>query len=217
MSQLALIFDLDGVIIHSTPVHNQAWEEYLRPFGIPPDQVQTRMHGLRNDDIVRGFFGGDLSAEEVHAHGSAKEALFRSMMAGQIHRHIVPGVTEFLARHERRAMGLASNAERPNIDFVLDGAGIRSYFTAVVDGHQAARPKPYPDIYLKTADLLGVAPEDCVIFEDSLAGVEAAAGCGARVVGLRTTLEALPGVDLMISDFEDSRLEPWLGQLQLRG
>jgi len=62
-----------------------------------------------------------------------------------------------------------------------------------------------------------VAPEECVIFEDSLAGVEAATGSGARVVGLTTTLEALPGVDLTISDFEDSRLEPWLWQLRTNG
>ncbi len=210
----AFIFDLDGVVIHSTPMHNLAWETYLEPYGIPREQVQTRMHGLRNDEIVRGFFGTELDPAQVLAHGAAKEALFRKMMAPQLDQHIVPGVRRFLELHAKAPIGLASNAERANIDFVLDGVGIRHYFQAVVDGHQAKRPKPFPDIYRMAADLLGRHSRDCVIFEDSPAGVQAARDSGAHVVGLTTTLAELTGVDLIIDNFDDPRLQTWLWQLE---
>jgi len=213
-AEMALIFDLDGVIIHSTPMHTKAWEIYLEPYGIPPADIQARMHGLRNDEIVRTFFGEGMPHEEVHAHGAAKEALFRQLMAPQLDRHIVAGLSPFLDRYGHLPAGLASNAERPNIDFVLEGAGIRRYFQAVVDGHQVSRPKPFPDIYRKAAELLDVRPENCIVFEDSPAGVRAALDAGTRVVGLSTTMEQLDGVELMVADFEDPRLEKWLHRIQ---
>jgi beta-phosphoglucomutase len=92
----------------------------------------------------------------------------------------------------------------------VEGAGLRRWFRAVVDGHQVARPKPWPDVYYKAAKLLGVDSEDCIVFEDSAAGVEAARRAGARVVGIATTCPQLAGVDLMVRDFLDSELERWL-------
>jgi beta-phosphoglucomutase-like phosphatase (HAD superfamily) len=79
-----------------------------------------------------------------------------------------------------------------------------------VDGHQVARPKPHPDIYLRAAELLGVPPEDCVVFEDSLTGIQAARAAGMAVVGVGTTHDELPGVGLEIRDFTSPALEPWL-------
>jgi HAD superfamily hydrolase (TIGR01509 family) len=209
---MAIIFDLDGVLIHSMPLHNRSWEVYLERHGIPADKLEERMHGRRNDEIVRAFFGDDLDEQAVIDHGAAKEALFREMMQPEMERWIVPGMREFFARHGNIPIGLASNAERKNIDFVLDGAAIRNYFHAVVDGDQTPRPKPYPDIYIHAAGLLGVQPADCIIFEDSHTGIEAALGSGARVVGLTTTLPNPPGVHLVIDDFNDNRLEPWLSR-----
>lgn len=207
---MAAIFDMDGVIVHSTPMHNLAWEVYLERHGIDPALVQRRMHGLRNDDIVRDFFGDGLSAEHVFAHGAAKERLYREMMAPVLEHHLIPGIRPTLERLGGVPMAVASNAEAPNIDFVLDGAGMRHHFLAVVDGHYVERPKPHPDIYLKAAELLGVAPENCVVFEDSIPGVESARAAGTRVVGLTTTLRELPEYDCLAADFRDEELLEWL-------
>src|SRR5439155_10977403 len=122
------------------------------------------------------------------AHGTAKEALFREMMGSRLTKILVPGVTRFLQHCGGTPAGLASNAERPNIDFVLDGvlidgAPLRSFFQVVVDDQQVSHPKPHPEIYLRVAELLGMDPRNCVVFEDSHAGVEAARSAGARVVG----------------------------------
>ena len=213
---MAAIFDMDGVIVDSTPMHNRAWEIYLERHGIDPKRVQTRMHGLRNDDIVRDFFGDGLGREEVLAHGSAKERLYREMMAPVLEDHLIPGIRPVLDRLAATPKAVASNAETPNINFVLDTAGMRHHFLAVVDGHYVERPKPYPDIYLKAAGLLGVAPENCVVFEDSIPGVEAARAAGTRVVALTTTLAELPAYDCLAADFKDEHLLEWLAEQRPR-
>lgn len=214
MPQLAYILDMDGVLIDSNPLHTIAWREYLSRFGLSADTLMERMHGKRNDQIVRDLFGRELSAEDVFAHGAAKEALYRELMRPQLAAHLVPGVVDFLSRNVGRPMGVASNAEPANIDFVLDEGRLRGYFQAVMDGHQVSRPKPDPEIYLAVAGRLGVAPPQCVIFEDSAAGLEAGRAAGARIVAVRTTDAPLPPADYEVRDFRDPGLLTWLSHLE---
>jgi beta-phosphoglucomutase family hydrolase len=214
---LALLFDLDGVIVDSNPVHVQVWQQYLKPYGIDPGgALPDRMYGRRNDDIVSDFFGNHLSAQEIQAHGAAKEVLYRQFMKPQLMRRLVPGVAAFLERHRGRLMAVATNAEPANAGFVLEEAGLRDYFAFVVDGHQVDRPKPAPDIYLHAARLLGQEPRNCVVFEDSAAGVEAASSAGARVVALTTSQSSFPSAELTIDSFLSPRLEPWLRSQAVR-
>ncbi|MDX2152493.1 MAG: HAD family phosphatase [Bryobacteraceae bacterium] len=208
---LAFLFDMDGVIVDSNPVHTIAWQIYLNRFGIVIPDLEHRMFGRRNDEIIRDFFPEPLTDDEVFAHGANKEALYRELMGPQLASRLVPGVVDFLARRTEIPAALATNAEPKNVDFVLDAAGLRPRFAAVVDGHQVERPKPHPEIYLKAARLLGAAPEDCVVFEDSFAGAAAARAAGARVVGVTTSHAEFPDVDFTISGFDDPRLAQWLG------
>jgi HAD superfamily hydrolase (TIGR01509 family) len=213
---LALIFDMDGVILDSNPMHKEAWAAYNRRFGIETGEaMHQRMYGKRNDEIVRDFFGPKLTPSEVAAHGAAKESLFRDLMASRLNDSLVPGVTHLLQNRGGTPLGLATNAEPANVDFVLDGVVIgnvplRNCFSAVVDGHQVSRPKPDPEVYLRVAALLGVEPRNCVVFEDSHAGVEAALAAGARVIGLRTTHKKFKNIELAVDDFRSAELNKWL-------
>ena len=208
---LALILDMDGVILHSNPLHREAWELYCRRFGIAVDEaMHQRMYGRRNDDIVRDFFGPQLTPEQVHEHGAAKERLYREMMGPVINESLVPGIREFLERHRDLPIAMATSAEPENVEFLLNAARLRPYFRAVVDGHQVRHPKPHPEIYLTAAKVLGASPRDCVAFEDSFAGVQSAHGAGMAVVGILTTHDTLPGAGLEIRDFNCPELEPWL-------
>jgi beta-phosphoglucomutase len=209
----ALVFDLDGVVIDSMPLHTEAWRVYLERLGIASPEIEERMHGRRNDEIVSYFLGAGLSASEVFEHGAAKERLFREMMRPQLQEHLVPGIAEFLERANGTPIGLATNAEPANLDFVLDGTGLRARFNVIVDGHQVSRPKPFPDIYLKTAALLNVAPGHCVVFEDSPTGIQAARASGAKVVAVHTHPAPLPDTDLLIRNFRDPALNTWLESL----
>jgi beta-phosphoglucomutase family hydrolase len=208
---LALIFDIDGVIVDSNPVHREAWKRYNLRFGIATDEAMLeRMYGKHNDDIVRDYFGDRLSAEEIAAHGAAKERLYREIMGPRLEESLVAGVREFLARHADLPLAVATNAEPANVSFILDAAGLRGAFRVVVDGAMVSRPKPAPDIYVRAAELLGIPAADCVVFEDSVSGVRAARAAGMRTVGLLTTHPDLSGVDLAIDNFRSKELEPWL-------
>ncbi len=209
-SKIALVFDMDGVIIDSNPVHTEAWRKYLAAHGLVIDQIDQRMHGKHNDAIVLDFFGGPLKEDAIFRHGAAKEQVYRDLMLPQLDSRIVTGVREFLHRHKAQRMAVASNAEAANVDFVLDRAGLRRYFQVVIDGHQVAHPKPDPEIYLRTSEALGVPTADCVVFEDSPAGVEAARRAGARVVGISTTHTGSLPVELEVENFSSPELERWL-------
>jgi beta-phosphoglucomutase family hydrolase len=208
---LAFIFDMDGVIIDSNPAHRDAWAAFNRQYGIETTEaMHEKMYGRRNDDILRDFFGPSLAAEEIAARSAAKERLFREMVGGRLEEMLVPGVRQFLEARRGAPMALATNAEAANVEFLLDRAAIRSYFRAVVNGEQVHRPKPHPEIYLRAAELLEADPANCIVFEDSRSGVEAALAAGMRVIGICTTHGHLPGAAINIDNFLSGHLKEWL-------
>ncbi len=221
MSEIrAFLFDMDGVIIDSNPLHRVVWDEYNRRNGLETtEEMHAAMYGKRNDQIVRMYFGAHLTDAEVEEYGDAKEALYREMMASQLEESLVPGVREFLAGLNGTPSAVATNANKANLDFVLDGSGLRKYFPVAVHGGAVVNPKPHPEVYLKAAELLGVEPGQCVVFEDSHGGVAAGVAAGMRVVGISTTYAELPGTAVVVRDFRDPVLGAWLAErgFRLRG
>lgn len=201
----AFLFDLDGVIIDSMPVHMQAWKAYLERHEIAIENLWEQMIGKHNDELVRQFWGPETTID----HGAEKEALFREMIDPVFEQYLVPGVVEFI-RSSDLLKAVGSNAERLNIDFTLNRAALNNEFRLIVSGDEVSRPKPDPDVYLKAASLLEVTPADCVVFEDSPTGVAAARAAGMRVVGVDTGRVNLDHVDIRIDDFLDPRLRIWL-------
>ena len=208
---LALIFDMDGVLVDSNPLHRESWIAFNRRYGLETTPAMLeRMYGKRNDDIVRDYFGDFLSPEELAARGAEKEELYREMVGGRLEESLVRGLRGFLERHRDVPKAIASNAEPKNVNFVLDKAGVREYFQVIVDGSQVSRPKPDPEIYLRAAELIGILPQNCIVLEDSHSGVQAGVAAGMRVIGLRTTYVNLPGASICVDNFESGDLELWL-------
>jgi len=211
---LALIFDMDGVLIDSNQAHREAWTAYNRTFGLKTtEDMIERMYGRRNDAIVRDFFGSGLSGQEVARRGAEKEKLYREMIGPRLEDMLIPGLRSFLRYYRSAPLAVASNAEPENVSFLLDRADLRHFFRVVVDGSQVARPKPDPEIYLRAAGLLGVAPLNAIVFEDSPSGVEAARAARMRVIGLRTTYANLPGTTVSVDNFLNGELYSWLATL----
>jgi HAD superfamily hydrolase (TIGR01509 family) len=206
-----MIFDMDGVLIDSMPLHVLAWERYLQKLGIFVEGLERRMHGKRNSELVSDLIAADLPDDVIFRHGADKEQLFRDMLLEKELSHAqISGLIDFLERHRGTPMAVGSNAEPENIEFILERLGLHSYFPVTVNGMQVERPKPFPDIYLEAARRLGVAPENCIVFEDSPTGVQAGRAAGMRVVGVETTPTQFEGIALRIKDFTDPVLEPWL-------
>jgi beta-phosphoglucomutase len=209
--EVAFIFDLDGVLVNSMPLHVLAWERYLANMNIQVADLERRMHGKRNAELVNDLIGSGLPEDVIFRHGAAKEQLWRDMLLGEgIERYRIRGLPEFLERHKSVQKAVASNAEPQNIDFVLDHYQLRRYFQVAVNGLEVSRPKPFPDVYLEAARRLGAEPQNCIVFEDSPTGLRAGLEAGMHVVGVETTSSEFEGAALQVKDFADPKLEEWL-------
>ncbi len=207
---LGLIFDLDGVIIDSMPFHQRAWQRYLEVTGIGSGDSLDFMHGQRNEEIVRGLLGPEADSQTVIAHGAAKEEMYRDMLREGLGEHLVAGIAEWLEHVSGAPIALATNAERANVDFVLDGGRLRCYFGAIVDGSQVARPKPAPDVYLRAAELLEIPAAQLHRLRGLARRGGGGSAAGMRVVGVLTHATALDGVRFSVANFLDARLDSWL-------
>jgi len=203
----ALIFDMDGVIIDSNPFHKRAWEAFCQAHGhhLTQEELEKKVYGKTNHDCIIGLFG-ELPEMEIQALADKKEALYREIFLPSLAP--VPGLSAFLelAPQWFETMAVATSAPPLNVDFTLDNLNIRHYFKTIVDETMVSRGKPDPEVYLTTATCLGRKPEDCVVIEDSLAGIQAAKSAGMKVIGITTTHspeELAPLVDLVIRDFND--------------
>ncbi|MNX92017.1 Fructose-1-phosphate phosphatase YqaB [compost metagenome] len=145
-------------------------------------------------------------------YSQRKEDLYQELY--RPHLELIPGLNRFLekASDSGVSMAIGSAANRSAIDFVLDNLEIRSYFGAIVGAEDVEESKPNPEVFLKGAHLLGIKPEECVVFEDVPKGAEAALNAGMKVVIVTTThredeFSNYPNVLFFISDYNDPRLE----------
>lgn len=202
----AFLFDMDGVIIDSNPFHKISLKEFCKQYGHELDdaQLHQKIYGRTNKDWIPNVFG-DLPAEQVAKYGEEKEAMFREIYKNDIEP--LGGLIDFLEQAEKLGIdkAIATSAPRSNVDFTLANTGIEKFFKTILDEAFVNRGKPDPEIYLKTAAALGYAPEDCVVFEDSLSGVQAGKAAGCKVVGISTThtREELNQTDLVIGNFSE--------------
>jgi beta-phosphoglucomutase family hydrolase len=219
MKYNALIFDMDGTLIHNMPIHIQAWHDTLAEAGvlIDLDEFNRATTGKKTGEILRMMLGAQLSDPEVAYWANRKEALYRERFA--CCREPLPGLLHLLEQAQELGlrMAVATAAPPENIPFILDELDLRRYFTAVVGANDVKNGKPHPEIFLKAAKILGVEPADCLVFEDALGGIEAALRAGMDAVMLCTTIDAqevagMPHVLRAVPDFTYLDLPTLVGQ-----
>jgi len=200
-----VVFDLDGVIVDSEPIHEQATDEYLASLGIPDDEaLRQDMMGRRVrelTDVLAKRLGRP--PEEVSAE---REAIFWRLLERDGPRPM-PGLDAAIARLSRAGLELAvaTSGTRAYVGFVLERLGVRAAFKAVVSGDDVTLGKPDPETYLLTAELLGADPADCVALEDTFHGVTAARSAGMHAVAVPNALTA--GMDFSAADAVVADLE----------
>jgi HAD superfamily hydrolase (TIGR01509 family) len=211
----ALLFDLDGTMVDSDPIHFQTWQEVLREYGIEIDSefYRTRFSGKLNVQIIQDLLP-HLSPEEGQELGDRKEAEFRKRAATLLTP--LPGLLELVswAQEQGLKQAVVTNAPKENAEFMLQVLGIRDTFAAVVIGDDLPKGKPDPLPYRVAMELLETLPETTLAFEDSPSGMRSAVSAGIPTIGLASTqspekLHEL-GAMLVIPDFIDSRLQDLL-------
>ena len=210
----AAIFDMDGVLVDSNPFHLKKWEALLDEHGIPfeRDALPRIILGHRNDAAFRHFFGPDLGEPDMERLGEELEERFRKVF--RPHARPLPGLEALIMECQQAGipMAVASSATMKNVEFIIESLGFGRYFRYVVTGDEVRHPKPHPEIYLKAAEHLGIAPQGCVAFEDSFVGVEAAKRAGMACVAIASTfpldeLRVTTHADLAVESFEKLNLE----------
>lgn len=215
MTLRGLLFDLDGTLVHTDPVHFRAWRETLRTRGVALDEeaYARRVSGRHNPEIVAELLP-DLSATEGRTFSDAKEARFRELATELTP---LPGVHSLLraARTAGLRTAVVTNAPRDNAVFMLEALGLSDHFDVLALAEDAAAAKPDPAPYREVLARLGLTPDEALAFEDSPSGIRSARGAGLRVVGVATTqpraVLAAQGAARVIMDFQDERL--WAGPL----
>ena len=190
MGLRALIFDMDGTIVDNMRFHDQAWARWHEVQGLPFDQASffSTTAGRTNAEIFADLIP-DLTPERSLAFAEQKEGIYRELY--QPHLAPVAGLPALLKRAHEQQLALAVGTAAPpgNVSFVLDNLALRDQFATVVHPGEGIRGKPHPDIFLEAARRLGVAPQDCLVFEDAPLGVEAARRAGMRAVAMTTMLD----------------------------
>jgi beta-phosphoglucomutase len=189
------------------PFHIRSWLRLFADLGlhITADEMERYNRGTIGE-VLRRILGSHLTDAAVAELAERKEALFRELC--RPHLAPIAGLRPFLdeARRLGIPMALATAAGRDNIAFMLDGLAVRSFFDAVVGGEDVEKGKPDPEVFLIAAAMLRMPPRRCMVFEDSLSGIEAAHRAGMTVVAVTTTLDmrdaqGLPSVAYSIEDY----------------
>lgn len=209
----ALIFDMDGTMVDNMMAHHRAWQRKLRSLGLEMslEEVREKIHGV-NEEILLRLFGDHFDDEERRYHAQDKEVEYRRVFESEL--QLLDGLPKLLddGREAGIPMGIGTAAPKENVDFVLDKLELRDWFGTVKHAGDVTKGKPNPEIYQLVADGLGLPVQECVIFEDSPTGAEAAHNAGSPVVVITTTHEPeefshLPNVLQFIGDFRDLRYQ----------
>lgn len=201
-----LIFDFDGVIVDSHPVHTRAWRKFLHSVGrtVSEEQLQFVLDGRKRDDILRHFMG-ELDADQIVEYGRRKEQFFRDE-AAQV--RTIHGLRGFLRDldFEQQAMAIASSGSRSRVHFLLDLLDLKKLFRVVITGDEVEQGKPHPAVFLRAAQQLGMDPSELMAFEDAVSGVRAARSAGMMCVGIaqseRASLLVDAGANYVVPNFQ---------------
>lgn len=184
----ACIFDLDGVIVDTAKYHYIAWKKLADEMGFnftPQDNEKlkgiSRMTAL---DLLLAIGNIEKSNEEKLVLATRKNEIYLSYIQEMGSEEILPGTIEFLNVLKTNGIKIALGSASKNARCILQRLGLTHYFDVIIDGTMVQSAKPDPEVFLKGATALGVEPDACVVFEDAVAGVEAALAAGMKCVGI---------------------------------
>lgn len=203
----AVIFDMNGVIVNDESYHNQSWKEFCKRhnFNLTDTEFEIEVEGKRDADTFSYLFKRTLTPQEIEQCGNERDTIVEGLVKNKL--QLMKGLRELLdSLHEKHfPLAIATSSRKRYMRFIVDTFYLAQDFTCIVTGDDVVNGKPDPEIYLKTAALLTISPHQCVVFEDSYAGIRAAKSAGMYVIAITTTLtrDELHSANRVIDTFED--------------
>lgn len=211
----ACIFDLDGVVVDTAKYHYIAWEKIAKDLGFSFSQQENeRLKGVsRMDslDILLQLGNRSIDAAKKEELATIKNNLYVSYILKMTPDEILPGVISFLDELRANGVRVALGSASKNAMFILDRINLADKFDAVIDGNKVSKAKPDPEVFLKGAAELCIEPQNCVVFEDAQAGIDAARNAGMNIIGIGRS-DNLKNADFVIPGFEKmniNQLRSW--------
>lgn len=200
---IACIFDLDGVLVDTAVYHYKAWKQLANSLGFDFTEAQNEhlkgVNRMRSLDMILSWGGVEKTQEEKLALAATKNSQYVEMINKMNAAELLPGSLKLLEDLKKEGIKIALGSASKNSSVILERTQLTHFFDAIVDGNVVSASKPDPEVFTKGAEMLGVAPEDCVVFEDAQVGVEAALKGKMKVVGVGEE-ENLKGADRYVKD-----------------
>ena len=182
ISNVAFLFDLDGVIIDTEPQYDIFWKKTAEKYQLGIENFANIIKGTTNSDIISCYFS--------HFPESEQQEVIATYQAFEVKMDIIPirGALAFLEEAKKTGipMGLVTSSDDKKIEYVFSLLPIRNYFNTIVSSDRITKGKPDPMCYLSAAQDLGITPENCYVFEDSFNGIQSGKNAGMKVIGLST-------------------------------
>lgn len=201
------IFDLDGVLVDTAKYHYLAWKSLADELGfdftIEQNEALKGVSRMKSLDLLLGFGGlsDRFSQEEKEKMADKKNRIYVEMIKRLKKEELFGGVTDLFVKLKEKNMKTALGSASKNAPLILERLDIAKYFDAVVDGTQVSKAKPDPEVFVRAAEILHIPCKECIVFEDSAAGLQAAKTAGMKAVGIGKK-ENLPMADLVIGSVD---------------
>ena len=201
----AAIFDLDGVIVNTAKYHYIAWKEIAKNLGFDFTEMDNeRLKGvsrMQSLDILLSIGKITLSQKEKEDIAELKNQRYKYFISNMKPDEILPGIREFIEILRSNGILIALGSASKNSVFILEKLNLVQLFDVIIDGNSVKNTKPDPEVFLKAAESLKIPPENCIVFEDAQAGIDAANAANMKCIGIGSP-EILKNADLIISGFD---------------
>ncbi|KQN33803.1 beta-phosphoglucomutase [Pedobacter sp. Leaf41] len=206
----ACLFDLDGVLVDTAVYHYQAWKRLANTMGFDFTEEQNeQLKGVsRVESLNKILAWGNVQKTDAEKEelASLKNSWYVDMITKMTPAEVLPGTVDFLTAIHQAGYKLALGSASKNSGIILERTNLDHFFDEIVDGNMVTKSKPDPEVFLKGAELLGFKPDECVVFEDAVAGVEAAKRGGMKAIGIGEK-SVLTDADLVVSGLDKLTVE----------
>lgn len=208
-----VIFDLDGVIVSTDEYHYLAWQMIANREGIYFDRkINDRLRGISRMEslnIILERASREYSDDEKLEMATAKNNFYRESLKKLTKAEILPGVTDLIAELKKRSIRIAIGSSSKNTMLILNQIGLTEQFDAIADGNRIMHSKPDPEVFFLAAKMLNLLPEECIVVEDAVPGIQAASAAGAKPVAVGSA-QGCDGAKYSVSDLNKLNIEEFL-------